>query len=58
MVVTHRRDVATRGQGDAHDITDAVVAALTESGCRAGIVTIFVVGSTAAVSPPAPNPYL
>jgi len=50
MVVTQRRDVTTRGQGDAHDITDRVAAAVTESGCRAGIVTIFVVGSTAAVT--------
>ena len=50
MVVTRRRDVATRGQGDAHDITDMVAAALTESGCRAGVATVFVVGSTAAVT--------
>jgi secondary thiamine-phosphate synthase enzyme len=50
MVVTRRRDVATKGQGDAHDITDIVSAALDESRCRAGTVTIFVVGSTAAVT--------
>jgi secondary thiamine-phosphate synthase enzyme len=50
MVVTHRRDVSTKGQGDGHDITDMVAAALAASGCRAGIVTIFVVGSTAAVT--------
>jgi len=49
-VATRRRDVATKGQGDAHDITDIVAAALAESGCRAGIVTVFVVGSTAAVT--------
>ncbi|HMF98845.1 MAG TPA: secondary thiamine-phosphate synthase enzyme YjbQ [Vicinamibacterales bacterium] len=48
--MTQRRDVTTKGQGDAHDVTDHVAAAVTESGCRAGIVTIFVVGSTAAVT--------
>jgi secondary thiamine-phosphate synthase enzyme len=50
MVTTCTRDVATKGQGDARDITEMVAAALAESGCRAGIVTIFVVGSTAAVT--------
>src|SRR5205809_2169523 len=50
MVATHRRDVATKGQGDAHDITNLVAAAVAESNCRAGIATIFVVGSTAAVT--------
>ena|SRR5438876_3909504 len=50
MVVTCRRDVSTKGQGDAHDITDMVAAALAASSCRAGTVTIFVVGSTAAVT--------
>ena len=50
MVATHRRDVATRGQGDAHDITDIVAAAVADAGCSAGVATIFVVGSTAAVT--------
>src|SRR5207248_661464 len=50
MVVTLRRDVQTKGQGDGHDITEMIAAALAASGCRAGIVTIFVVGSTAAVT--------
>src|ERR1700704_4241086 len=50
MVATHRRDVATKGQGDAHDITDLVSSAVAESACAAGLVTIFVVGSTAAVT--------
>ena len=50
MVATHRRDIATRGQGDAHDITDFVAAAVTKTDCAAGIVTVFVVGSTAAVT--------
>ncbi len=50
MVVTLRREVATRGQGDAHDITDIVAAAVTDSQCAAGIVTVFIVGSTAGVT--------
>jgi secondary thiamine-phosphate synthase enzyme len=50
MVATRRRDVSTKGQGDAHDITDMVAAALADSALRAGIVTVFVVGSTAVVT--------
>jgi len=50
MVVTVHRDIPTRGQGDAHDITDLVSAAVAESSCASGIVTVFVVGSTAAVT--------
>jgi secondary thiamine-phosphate synthase enzyme len=50
VVVTHRREIATRGQGDAHDITDLVAGAVTESKLSAGIATVFVVGSTAAVT--------
>ena len=50
MVVTARREIATRGQGDAHDITDLVSAAVAESKIGSGIATIFVVGSTAAVT--------
>ena len=45
-----RRAVATRGQGDAHDITDLVSSAVAESKCGAGVATVFVVGSTAAVT--------
>ena len=50
MVATHRRDITTRGQGDAHDITDLVAAAVASTEWAAGIATIFVVGSTAAVT--------
>jgi len=50
VVVTARRDIATRGQGDAHDITDFVSAAVAESKIAAGLATVFVVGSTAAVT--------
>jgi len=50
MVATHRRDIATRGQDDAHDITEIVAAAVAASGVTRGIATIFVVGSTAGVT--------
>ena len=50
MVATHRHEITTRGQGDAHDVTDLVAAALADSGVAAGIATVFVVGSTAAVT--------
>jgi secondary thiamine-phosphate synthase enzyme len=50
MVTTIRHHVSTRGQGDAHDLTEAVSAAVAESGLAAGVVTVFVVGSTAAVT--------
>ena len=50
MVHTHNFRVATRGQGDAHDITRRVGAGVEASGLGAGIATVFVVGSTAAVT--------
>jgi len=50
MVVTERFAIETRGQGDAHDITDAVAGAVRESGLSAGLATAFVVGSTAGVT--------
>jgi secondary thiamine-phosphate synthase enzyme len=50
MVVTRRNEVATRGQGDAHDVTDLVASAVAASTLTAGIATVFVVGSTAALT--------
>lgn len=50
MVVTVTHELHTRGQGDAHDITGAVAAAVRESGIRSGIATAFVVGSTAGIT--------
>jgi secondary thiamine-phosphate synthase enzyme len=50
MVITRRIEVSTRGQGDTHDITERVAAELQASGVGAGIVTIFVVGSTAGLT--------
>jgi secondary thiamine-phosphate synthase enzyme len=50
MVRTVTRQVDTRGQGDAHDITGDVTSAVAHSDVRSGIVTLFVVGSTAAIT--------
>jgi len=50
MVATYRYEISTKGQGDAHDVTGAVARAVAESAIRTGIVTVFVVGSTAGVT--------
>ena len=50
MVETHRHQISTKGQGDAHDVTHAVARAVSESGIRSGVVTVFVVGSTAGMT--------
>ena len=50
MVSTRLHEVSTRGQGDAHDLTSEAVRAVAESGIVDGVVTIFVVGSTASVT--------
>jgi secondary thiamine-phosphate synthase enzyme len=42
--------VDTRGPGDAVDITGEVARAVAASGVTSGIVTVFVAGSTAAVT--------
>jgi secondary thiamine-phosphate synthase enzyme len=48
MAFTVRHTIGTSGQGDAHDITALVARAA--AGARAGLATVFVVGSTAAVT--------
>ncbi len=50
MTATHRMHVQTRGQNDAHDLTDRVAAAARESGIANGTITVFVVGSTAGIT--------
>jgi secondary thiamine-phosphate synthase enzyme len=50
MVATHKLQISTRGQGDAHDITRQVSATVRVSGPQAGVAVVFVVGSTAAVT--------
>jgi secondary thiamine-phosphate synthase enzyme len=50
MVHTYRRSLPTSGQGDTHDVTPHVADAVAKSAVSAGTVTVFVVGSTAAVT--------
>ena len=50
MIRTVRLPLSTSGQGDAHDITTTAARALKESGLKSGVMTVFVVGSTAAVT--------
>jgi secondary thiamine-phosphate synthase enzyme len=50
LVQTRRKTVATRGQGDAHDVTGFVSDAVSDGGMHAGIVTVTVVGSTAGIT--------
>ena len=50
VVITHRHDVSTAGQGDAHDLTAVVARAVAESRLRSGIVIVFVIGSTAGLT--------
>jgi secondary thiamine-phosphate synthase enzyme len=50
MIHTARHRIATKGQRDAHDLTKLVAAAVKASAQRGGIATVFVVGSTAAIT--------
>lgn len=50
MVATHTHNVSTSGQGDAHDLTRMVARAVSGSNIASGIVTVFVVGSTAGIT--------
>jgi secondary thiamine-phosphate synthase enzyme len=45
-----RHELATKGQNDAHDLTNVVAGAIAKSGFADGLVTVFVVGSTAGVT--------
>jgi secondary thiamine-phosphate synthase enzyme len=48
MTITRRHTIRTKGQGDAHDVTAVVADAASR--VRVGLATVFVVGSTAAVT--------
>ncbi len=50
--MTHcgRFQVDTRGDTHVVDITDEVADILTQSGCRQGLLVVFVVGSTAGIT--------
>lgn len=50
MVISKKLSLQTNGNGDTHDLTGAVERAIGESGARSGVVTLFVVGSTAALT--------
>jgi secondary thiamine-phosphate synthase enzyme len=50
VVKTIKHHIATAGQGSAHDITRVVSDAVASTNLDAGIVTVFVVGSTAGVT--------
>ncbi len=50
MIRTTEHEVRTSGQGDATDVTDQVQSAISTSGARQGLATVFVSGSTAGVT--------
>lgn len=50
MVHTTRHHLDTTGQGDTQDLTPLVSRVLEESGLDAGLATVAVVGSTAAIT--------
>ena len=49
-VVTKQLSINTRGEGDILDVTENVAEAVVESSLKRGIVTIFVAGSTGALT--------
>ena len=50
MVVSKKLTVNTNGNGDTLDITPGVIRALKEAKLSSGTVTLFVIGSTAALT--------
>ncbi|MGA2070677.1 MAG: secondary thiamine-phosphate synthase enzyme YjbQ [Sedimentisphaerales bacterium] len=50
MVVTREIQVSTNGNSEVLDITPQAAKAVTDSGVSAGTATLFVVGSTAAIT--------
>ncbi len=50
MIVTRKISLQTEGQCDIIDITSQIVREVTEANINSGIITVFVNGSTAAVS--------
>jgi len=49
MSYQQRISLNTNGQGDMHDLTEQVTAAMSSSGVKTGIANIFDIGSTAGV---------
>jgi secondary thiamine-phosphate synthase enzyme len=50
MTKTEELQVKSRGNNDVINITDSVTQAVGKSGVKDGIVTVFVVGSTAGIT--------
>ena len=50
MIVSKKLTLHTQGDGHTLDITSGVDRAIKESGLTGGVVTLFVVGSTAALT--------
>jgi secondary thiamine-phosphate synthase enzyme len=50
MIVSKKLSLKTNGHGDTIDLTPGVARALAETNLTSGIVTLFVVGSTAALT--------
>lgn len=51
MPVHHRElRVATRGEGEMHDLTERVAALVSDAGVADGLVLVFVPGSTAGLT--------
>jgi secondary thiamine-phosphate synthase enzyme len=50
MVVSKKLSLQTRGNGDTHNITDAVTRAVRESGLKSGAVTLFCPSSTSGLT--------
>jgi len=50
QVITKQLNLKTKGTGDLINITDSIEDALGQSGLKQGSITIFVVGSTAAIT--------
>ena len=50
MVISKKLELQTRGNGDTHDITDAVARVVRESGLQSGTVTLFCPSSTSGLT--------
>jgi secondary thiamine-phosphate synthase enzyme len=50
MVITKKIQVNTNGNSEVVDLTPQAVKAVSESGVSAGAATLFVIGSTAAIT--------
>jgi secondary thiamine-phosphate synthase enzyme len=50
VIASYALDIATAGQGDVRDLTREVAGLLADSRLTAGLVTVFVTGSTAGIT--------